>query len=306
MEVPVFIQNINWELLKEQKQSLIAVISEYDNDYPKEAIVIKERLKHIEGILNLIDALQDFAVEEMGIDEKLVFNLSDDGEEPTESEYDIFANANADIIFSMHIEGSSLYDNETMSKEFIESIVDDKSHADIIKIIIRDTILNDLASNPDSFSRDENGNLTYDVSMYDYGYEIETYCEKIYNQRFPQSKKTYRVCPHCGSKNVQQKAWTRPNENNKFVDYPEGDDGNDFWCDDCEEHGVFISSENLVGFQVVDSDNNIHPKMDASFCLYNRTQAIEMIANSKKWKLLAIMDGDVEEPTLMFEGNPLH
>jgi hypothetical protein len=56
-----------------------------------------------------------------------------------------------------------------------------------------------------------------------------------------------------------------------------------------------------VGYQVVDKDNEIHPDMDASFCIYTLEDAEEMVStNKRKWKLLPIYDGDVEEPTLMF------
>jgi len=60
----------------------------------------------------------------------------------------------------------------------------------------------------------------------------------------------------------------------------------------------------LIGYQVVDNDNNPHPDMDASFCIYSLAQANEMIINSDnkiKWSLLSIYEGDIEEPTLMFE-----
>lgn len=126
MEAPDFIKNIDWELLKKQKLFLIETGIEG---------------KTMDDILGLFDALQDYAVDEMGIDEKIVFNLSEDGEEPV------------------------------------------------------------------------------------------------------RPKKTFQVCPHCGSKNVQRKAWVRPNENNKFVDYPEGDDDSDCWCDDCEDHGTLEDVE---------------------------------------------------------------
>jgi len=56
-----------------------------------------------------------------------------------------------------------------------------------------------------------------------------------------------------------------------------------------------------VGYQVVDKDNEIHPDMDASFCLYSLEQANEMVStNKRKWNLLPIYEGDVEEPTFMF------
>lgn len=66
MEAPEFIKKIDWELLKKQKQSLIAIIEW--NKLP----LLKDDL---EGILSLIDATQDYAVDELGLDENVVFDL---------------------------------------------------------------------------------------------------------------------------------------------------------------------------------------------------------------------------------------
>lgn len=54
---PEFISRINWRLLAEQKEWLL-------NDGSDEAI----------GLINLIDAIQDYAADELGIDENIVFN----------------------------------------------------------------------------------------------------------------------------------------------------------------------------------------------------------------------------------------
>lgn len=59
-----------------------------------------------------------------------------------------------------------------------------------------------------------------------------------------------------------------------------------------------------IGYQVVNKNDEIHPDMDASFCLYSLKQAKAMKGTSRKWKLLPIYEGEVEEPTFMFEGNP--
>lgn len=66
---------------------------------------------------------------------------------------------------------------------------------------------------------------------------------------------------------------------------------------------------NPIGYQVVDDKNDIHPNMDASFCIYSRKQAFAMILKSMtenmgSYKLVPIKDGDIEEPTMMFEGDP--
>ncbi len=128
------------------------------------------------------------------------------------------------------------------------------------------------------------------------------------------SKKTKKLwlCPHCGSDNVETKAWVNANTD-ELSTYDSGED--EGYCNDCQEHGELIHSDvkinaEIVGFQVVGeegypNEGDIHPDMDASFCLYSLSQAREMLKNgSCNWKLLAIWTGDVEEPTIMFEGDP--
>jgi Zn finger protein HypA/HybF involved in hydrogenase expression len=43
--------------------------------------------------------------------------------------------------------------------------------------------------------------------------------------------KTKFVCPRCKSKNIEVKAWVKPNENNKFIIYSESEDN--CYCEDC-------------------------------------------------------------------------
>jgi len=65
---------------------------------------------------------------------------------------------------------------------------------------------------------------------------------------------------------------------------------------------------NPIGYQVVDHRNHeIHPDMDASFCIYSKQQALEMINSNEyegQWVMRAITEGDIEDPTFMFEGDP--
>ena len=71
-EMPEFVQKIDWELLRKQKGTLMNLAKDID-DVPK--------LEHLEGIIVLIDALQDSAVDDYGIAEDLVFDLTEDEEE---------------------------------------------------------------------------------------------------------------------------------------------------------------------------------------------------------------------------------
>jgi len=43
------------------------------------------------------------------------------------------------------------------------------------------------------------------------------------------------VCVSCGGDNVQIMAWVNPN-GNVFIGMLEGDDNNDTWCEDCQDH----------------------------------------------------------------------
>jgi len=66
---PKFIKKIDWNELRNQKNLLLETINN-DNVQPKH----KEAL---EGILSLIDATQDYAVDEMKLKETDVFELED-------------------------------------------------------------------------------------------------------------------------------------------------------------------------------------------------------------------------------------
>ena len=175
-EVPEILQKIDWTDLRAQKTTLLAVIGYAEKSLP---LLVDD----LNGILNLIDSLQDFAVDEMGVPEMLVFDFEEEENREASTPEENFARTNAEIIFQTRIEGEGLYVDDEMSKEFIESIVDDRYHSDIIKDMIRRDILNDVTLNPDNFDRDSNGDLTYDASMSEYGFAIEEYCREQFKQR---------------------------------------------------------------------------------------------------------------------------
>ena len=135
------------------------------------------------------------------------------------------------------------------------------------------------------------------------------------------SRKTIRtlwLCSNCGSDRVQQKAWVDLNENS--IDWDSSSDlidDEDYYCQDCEEHLAPITQDvpvkkKIIGFQVVSNcgGDDIHPMMAGSFCIYSLSQAKEMLEDRpgknlfNEWKLLAIWTDDVEEPTMMFKGDP--
>jgi hypothetical protein len=72
MSHTVEIKNIDFEKLKKQKAILINMIQDWgeaDDSYQN------EDAKEAEGLINLIDGIQDYAVDTLGVDEKEVFNL---------------------------------------------------------------------------------------------------------------------------------------------------------------------------------------------------------------------------------------
>ena len=68
---PKFIQNVDWELLREQKQTMLDMISGEEETICTGAL---------QGIVNLLDALQDYAADDMGLGDKVVFNLEEEEE----------------------------------------------------------------------------------------------------------------------------------------------------------------------------------------------------------------------------------
>lgn len=83
MNKPRFLSKMNWSLLRLQKSTLLEVIQDYkdrrryalDSQDKETAENHEETIRDLEGILNLIDAIQDYAVDGMGYSEKTIFNL---------------------------------------------------------------------------------------------------------------------------------------------------------------------------------------------------------------------------------------
>jgi len=236
MNVPVVLLGIDWSELRNQKATLLAVIdgmmTDVSNDKDCNAQITAER-DDLQGILNLIDSLQDYAVDEMGIQAIHVLDFEAEEKREAETPEELFARENATIIFQMRIEGEGLYENDDMSKEFIESIVDDSMHASAIKNKIRLRILENVTDLPDEFQRDENGKFTYDSTMMDYGFEIEEYCREIY---FAGKTKEVWLCSVCGSDELESHALVNPNAPTENPELINLNDSSSNYCFDCEKH----------------------------------------------------------------------
>ena len=115
--------------------------------------------------------------------------------------------------------------------------------------------------------------------------------------------KKIKVCYKCGYNHVEERVFVDVNTN-EITDH-----SNEYWCDVCNDDASIIDGEDkgeIIGFQVVDDDNNIHPDMKGSFCVYNHVDALYMVVDDEeKWKVICIYKDDIEEPTFMFEGDPM-
>ena len=232
-----------------------------------------------------------------------------------------FAIAMSNLLFEMRIESDTPYgDNDNPVPEaFAMSVIDNAACIFRIKKRIEKSILEHLEASPNDYTTRDNHHPTrmyysYCTDVYDHAMAIDAYVDEAYQSTL---KKTIYQCQHCMSDRVQVKAWVRPNEGNRYVDEVEGDPLG--WCDDCEQNVVIETvemsrSNEVIGFQVLDDSTNatdMHPHMEASFCVYSLDQARSMLDDDNlgdergKWQLVTIWTDTVEEPTIMFEdGDP--
>lgn len=85
MNIPKFIKDIDWELLSNQKVDLLKAIITIgedsvhagENGHPEYEKDLIAQFKAIEGVIELIDSIQDYTVDELGLSEKEVFNFKD-------------------------------------------------------------------------------------------------------------------------------------------------------------------------------------------------------------------------------------
>jgi len=112
------------------------------------------------------------------------------------------------------------------------------------------------------------------------------------------------ICPRCGSDNVQFKQWVHANTG-ELMDSDIEDE--DCWCDDCETHNTLITKDipvknKIIGFQVKIENGRISLLNDE--CVYSLNQATEMITQNNTLILHAVRKGDIENPIMMFTGDP--
>lgn len=218
MKTPYFIEKIDWSELRNQKRFLLKM----------ESNVNGEDLGNLEGIINLIDAIQDYAVDEMGINENDVFDFEQEEDREKETPELKFVRESADNIYMELCESDGFHFYENIPTEFIEKIMTDDEA--IIKGLLRTRILGDLKENPQAFQY-KNNKPIYDNNMReDFEFVATDYIRNIFK-----SYKQVWICSNCGSTNVQTKMWVDLNTNVVGNSVSDGED-EDNYCPDCDGH----------------------------------------------------------------------
>ena len=230
------------------------------------------------------------------------------------NKYEDFASRMSELLFDMRLEDIGMSDLTTddgteISESYVDKILNDDKHCTAIKERIRLSVLEDVKLSPNKYSFD-NGKYHYTApNTYYHAYLVDTYIEEQYVKDNP-IMETRFVCDHCGSDNVLTKVWTRPNNNMEFPDEIYTEDMNDNFCEDCDENRTLSKVKmnvrrTVIGFQVdLNYNNEMHPEMSASFCVYSLPQVNKMIEHdTNRWNLLTIYDDMIDEPTMMFNGD---
>ncbi len=70
-----YIHSFDFELLKAQKRVLIEMQTKFDTEQTSAEWLT------LEGMFNLIESIQDIAVDQIGFDKEMVYNFTEDGED---------------------------------------------------------------------------------------------------------------------------------------------------------------------------------------------------------------------------------
>lgn len=296
---PEFMKNIDWTELRNQKTALLNVIARDE-----------QASNELTGILHLIDAIQDFAVDEMEIPEMYVYDFELEENRENETDEERFARESAETVYELCTEGDSIHiDDENnecpMGEEFINSIINDDMHADIMRADIRQAILKGVTEHPEDFEKDENGKFCYDYRLCeDFGGIIDNYLKDQYESTHT---RTIQLCNLCASDNVQERHWINVNTGKICGRSVEE---NDYWCDDCGNHVQILQHElplnkKLIGFQVRDvNSGNVHPHFPYNY-VYTLSSMNRLLKSEfRSWKLCAVWSGDIEDVQVTFEGDP--
>jgi hypothetical protein len=177
-DIPEVILGIDWSDLRAQKTMLLETIN---ND-----AVDPEHKEGLEGILNLIDSLQDYAVDVLGIPEMHVFDFEEEEKRENETFNEKFARESAESIFDFLCESDGFHQEDDMSVEYIAGIMSIRYHSDIIKANIKNQILTDLKENSREFVYDDTQRPQYDADMReDYEGIATSYIREVFKKFKP-------------------------------------------------------------------------------------------------------------------------
>lgn len=155
---PEFITKIDFTTLRNQKATLLNVIDGLEK--------CNANTDDLNGILYLLDALQDYAVDVLGIPETHVFDFELEEERETSTPEELFARKSADRIFGELCESDGFHQDDYIPSVFIEEIMTNTMHKAVIKSAICGMILNDLKAHPQLFDINETTReLQYDGDM---------------------------------------------------------------------------------------------------------------------------------------------
>ena len=224
----------------------------------------------------------------------------------------------------MSNEKTTLYfeDQHGDSKEIPQTYIDDVLASDIhqeqIRLLLKVSVLAAVTQYPNDFMQKHSGHgptqkseFVYSSIVYNHAYLVDEYIHDQYILDHPEFH-TLHLCPECNSDNVQLKAWVRPNQNNKLVDYLT-DQVTDGFCDDCHQHVITDTVEmnvrhKVIGFTVCnDNPAQVHPRIIDNKMVYNLLDADEMLRDlttDGDWKLKTLWTDDISDPVKMFSGDP--
>jgi hypothetical protein len=169
---------IDFTDLRTQKGVLLVIIDELEK---KQDI----RFEELNGILHLIDSIQDYAVDVLGVPEMMVFDLDVEENREAEKPEVRFVRESTDRIFDELCESDGFHQDDYVPSIFIEEMMTNEMHKAIIKSKIREQMLEDLKNHPVLFDITETTKeLQYDGDMReDYEGLVTDYIRKEFRRK---------------------------------------------------------------------------------------------------------------------------
>jgi hypothetical protein len=145
-QMPEILLGIDWALLREQKSFLVG-LQQYELSDNVEGCNV------IDGILSLLDNIQDTAVDKFGVPEKLVFNLHTDSiwSEIRSCFVDKGVNADGVTYIDAYLTGDDNEEGQVIAKVNMKTgiveYLDDRAKMDVYAIEVIQEVIDDLKDN---------------------------------------------------------------------------------------------------------------------------------------------------------------